>query len=48
MCAGVKDEREAWRACMLLKAVMDATQSIATHIESGKVAEFNKRRFGLF
>ena len=48
MCAAATDEKDAWRACMRLKAVMDATQSIASHIETGKVVEFNKRRFGLF
>ena len=47
-CAQAKDEQDAWRACMRLKAVMDATQSIATHVETGKVLEFNKRKFGLF
>lgn len=44
MCATAKDEKEAWRACMTLKAVMDATKSIATHIETGKIAEFNSRK----
>ena len=43
-CASAKDEQEAWRACMRLKAVMEATQSIAAHVETGKVVEFNQRK----
>ena len=42
-CANAKDEKEAWRACMTLKAVMDATQSIAAHVETAKVVKFNFR-----
>jgi hypothetical protein len=49
LCASAKDEKEAWRACMVLKAVMDATKSIATHIETDKIMNFNqKKRFGMF
>jgi hypothetical protein len=48
-CASAKDEKEAWRACMTLKAVMDATKSIATHMETEKIMNFNqKKRFGMF
>lgn len=47
-CAEVKDEGAAWRACMYLKAVMDATHAIASHIETAKVVNFNKKRFGIF
>ena len=51
-CTLVKDEKEAWRACMTLKAAMDVTRSIASHIETGKIAQFNlkptlRERIGL-
>lgn len=51
-CSQVRDEKEAWRACMNLKAVMDATRSIATHVETGKIIEHNfkptlRERIGL-
>jgi uncharacterized alpha-E superfamily protein len=42
-CSQVRDEKEAWRACMNLKAVMDATRSIASHIETGKIIAHNFR-----
>lgn len=40
-CSRVKDEKEAWRACMTLKACMDVTKAIASHVETAKVVEFN-------
>ena len=49
-CSMAKDEKEAWRACMTLKAAMDVTRSIASHIETGKIYNFKptlKERFGL-
>ena len=52
LCASAKDEKEAWRACMTLKAVMDATRSIASHVDTAKVVDFNRKptlreRFGI-
>lgn len=51
-CASVKDEKEAWRACMTLKATMDTTKALASHVETAKIIEYNfkptlKDRFGL-
>ena len=51
-CSQAKDEKEAWRACMTLKACMDVTRSLASHVETAKVVEFNlkptlRERFGL-
>jgi hypothetical protein len=43
-CSNAKDEKEAWRAGTALRAVMDATQSIASHIETAKVTAFNSQR----
>lgn len=43
-CSLVKDEKEAWRACMTLKACLDVTRALAGHIESAKVIEFNSKR----
>lgn len=40
-CAQAKDEKESWRACMTLKACMDVTRSLASHMETAKVVEFN-------
>jgi hypothetical protein len=42
-CAQVRDEKEAWRACMTLKACMDVTRALASHVETAKVIEFNLR-----
>ena len=42
-CTQVRDEKEAWRACMTLKAAMDVTRAIASHIETAKVVEHNFR-----
>ena len=42
-CAQAKDEKESWRACATLKACMDVTRSLASHMETAKVVEFNLR-----
>ena len=42
-CVMAKDEKEAFRACMALKATFDAQKSIATHIETAEIAKFNFR-----
>lgn len=51
-CASVKDEKEAWRACMTLKAAMECTKALATHLETAKIIEYNfkpslRERIGL-
>lgn len=42
-CAQAKDEKDAWRACMTLKACMDFARGLASHMETAKVVEFNQR-----
>ena len=51
-CSQAKDEKDAWRACMALKACMDVARGLASHMETAKVVEFNSKptlreRFGL-
>lgn len=51
-CAQARDEKESWRACATLKACMDVTRSLASHMETAKVVEFNlkptlRERIGL-
>lgn len=42
-CAQARDEKDAWRACMTLKACMDVARGLASHIETAKVIEFNQK-----
>lgn len=42
-CSQAKDEKDAWRACMTLKACMDFARGLVSHMETAKVVEFNQR-----
>jgi hypothetical protein len=42
-CAQAKDEKDAWRACVTLKACMDVARGLASHLETAKVVEFNQK-----
>jgi hypothetical protein len=42
-CAQARDEKDAWRACMTLKACMDFARGLASHVETAKVIEFNQK-----
>lgn len=42
-CSQARDEKDAWRACMTLKACMDVARGLASHIETAKVIEFNQK-----
>ena len=42
-CAQARVEKDAWRACMTLKACMDVARGLASHIETAKVIEFNQK-----